>query len=204
MTQYFSTIVPSASAVAAISGTTQQVAALSLAAGDWTVDGELWLAVASGTPSVASAIASLSQTPAGAVGSDPLDGMAANLTEPGTAKQVGTAYGWVMPLAPMRVSAAAATTVYLNCQAAWTGTGSLSLYGKVAARGTAASALQASGNFVYLHRVTDPSTPPEEGYMNIALAEFLEPNADGGTRIRLGDRTINVVEAAADILAAMT
>jgi hypothetical protein len=40
--------------------------------------------------------------------------------------------------------------------------------------------------------------------MNIALAQFLEPNADGGCRIRIGDRTINVVEAAADILAAMS
>jgi hypothetical protein len=203
MTQYFSTIVPSASAVAAINGTTQQVAALSLAAGDWTVDGELWLA-ATGAPSVTSAIASLSQTPAGAVGNDPKDDMSASLTEPGTAKQVGTAYGWIMPLAPMRISAAGATTVYLNCQANWTGTGGLSMYGKIAARGVAASALQASGGFVYLHRVASPENPPEEGYMNVALAQFLEPNADGGTRIRLGDRTINVVEAAADILAAMT
>ena len=203
MAQYLSTIVPSANAVPAVAGTTQQVAALSLAAGDWTIDGELWLA-ASGAPSVTSAIASLSQTPAGAVGNDPKDDMSASLTEPGTAKQVGTAYGWIMPLAPMRVSAAAATTVYLNCQANWTGTGSLSLYGKIAARGSPASALQASGNFVYLHRVISPDAPAEEGYMNIALAQFLEPNADGGCRIRIGDRTINVVEAAADILAAMS
>src|SRR3974377_1319626 len=50
--QYFSTIVTSANAIAAITGTTQQVASLTLKAGQWVVDGELWAGVVSGSPTI--------------------------------------------------------------------------------------------------------------------------------------------------------
>ena len=200
MTQYFSTIVSSANAIAANAGTTQQVAALSLAAGDWMVDGELWLAVTSGTPTVTSAMASLSLNPGADAGSEPMDNLAASLIEPGQTKQVSTTYGWVMPLTTMRINTTSATTVYLNCKANWTGGGTMSMYGKIFASGTAANALVSSGNFVYLH-LADGS---EEGYINVGMAQFIEPNAAGGSRLRIENRVINVIEAASDILGAMS
>ena len=199
MTQYFSTIVSSANAIAAITGTTQQVASLTLKAGQWVVDGELWAGVVSGSPTIlwVRAAASTSMTVSA---TDPADNVALNVLEPNQPKQATTTVGWVLPLSPMYLNITTATTVYLKGQISWTGTGAMSLYGKIAARGTPASGIVTSGNFVYLH-LADGS---DEGYVNMAMAQLLSPNAAGGTRIRVENRVINVIEAASDILGALS
>ena len=197
--QYFSTIVPSANAIAAVNGVNQQVAALALGAGDWFVDGELWVGVTGGTPTINWIAASASLTSTGPL-ADPADNISGTVIEPNQPRQTGATVGWILPLNAMHLNVAAATTVYLNAIVNWTGAGSMSLYGKLTARGTAAGGLAASGNFVYLH-LSDGS---DEGYINMALAQFLAPTADGGSRLRIEQRAINVVESPSAILGAIT
>jgi hypothetical protein len=201
MIQYFSTVVPSANAIAATNAVTQQVASLALEAGKWFVGGEVWASVTAGTPTINIVAAAVSLVSAGPLG-DPADNLAGCVFEPNQPRQTGSIIGWVLPLVPAYLNLATATTVYLNAQASWTGAGGMQLYGKITAQGTPApiNAIQASGNFVYLH-LADGS---DEGYVNMALAQLISPNAAGGSRIRVQDRQINVTEAASDILGAMS
>ena len=198
MTQYFSTIVPSAQAVAAVNGTNQQVAALALAAGQWFVTGEVWYGVTAGTPTINWLGAAASLTSAGPL-SDPADNIAGNVQEPNMPRQTGAVIGWILPLSTAYFDLAAASTLYLNAVANWTGAGGMSLYGKIAARGTPATGVVASGPFVYVHAI-DGTT---EGYINLALVEWIRPHTSGGSTLRVGDRVIDVTEDPASIVAAV-
>jgi hypothetical protein len=198
MTQYLSTIVPSASAIAAINATTQQVAALSLAAGDWYVTGEVWFGVTAGTPTINWLAAALSPVSAGPL-SDPADNIAGAVVEPNQPRQTGATVGGILPLTSTRYNLAAAGTVYLNAQANWTGAGGMSLYGKIAARGTPATGIISSGPFVYVH-LSDGSW---EGYINLALCQWVRPNATTGSILQIESRVIDVIEAPDAIVGAV-
>jgi hypothetical protein len=205
MATQLSTIIPQANAVQAIAATWMQVGTLDLtmlgSATEWLATGELWCAVSNGTPNIVSVGAALSiGNPVTAL-SDPATDQSVNFIEPNQSKASSTAVGWVLPLSMLYTSIALPTTVYLNARVDWTGVNTnLIVYGKIAARGLPVSSLTASGNFVYLH-LSDGS---DEGYVNVGMAQLIAPNAAGGSRLRVENRVINVIEAASDILGAMS
>ena len=186
--QYLSTIVLQSSAVAAISGTQQAVASLSIPAGEWSVNGTLWCAVSSGTPAISSIATSISigtELPGPMI--NPSDSIVSNVIEPNQAKQAATTVGWVLPLVSMYLNTQQATTALLASTATWTATGTLLLYGKVTARGIPTGP---TPGFVYLH-TTDGK---QQGYLNQSLIQYVQPNATTGSIIQIEGRVLDVIE----------
>jgi hypothetical protein len=199
VTQNFYTIVPQAQAVTAVTGTNQQVASLALPAGEWSASAELWINVTAGTPTVDTLYGWISEV-ALTIPTDPASEIAAALTSPTQTKQTtGTTAGWILPMSSMYVNETAAFTIYLTAQTNFTGTGTILLYGQISASGTPATGIISSGPFVYVHAI-DGTT---EGYINLALVEWIRPHTSGGSTLRVGDRVIDVTEDPASIVAAV-
>ena len=199
MTQYFSTIVTQANAIAAVSNQRLTVATLSLAAGEWIVDGELWCAVTGGTPTLNYLGAFLSEGALVGPVTDPNDNQSLNILDLEMSRSSSATIGWVLPLASLYVNPTATITINLAANANWAGGGTMSLYGMIAASGTPATGVVASGPFVYVHAI-DGTT---EGYINLALVEWIRPHTSGGSTLRVGDRVIDVTEDPASIVAAV-
>ena len=199
MTQNFYTIVPQAQAVTAVTGTNQQVASLSLPAGEWSASAELWINVTAGTPTVDTLYGWISEV-ALTIPTDPASEIAAALTSPTQTKQTsGTTAGWILPMSSMYVNETAAFTIYLTAQTNFTGAGTILLYGQISASGTPATGIISSGPFVYLHT----SDGKWEGYINLALARFIRPNDTTGSILQIEDRVYDVIEDPASIVAAV-
>ena len=130
---YISSVVPRASALTASSGVITDVTTLTVPAGDWIIEGELWFGVSVGTPTVNSIGAAIS-TNSAAAPTDPADNIAASRIEPQQVKQAGTTAGTVLPLVGVRASLSASTVYYLTGNIVWTGTATILLYGKISAR----------------------------------------------------------------------
>jgi hypothetical protein len=193
MTQYLSTIVPQAQAVAAINGTNQQIATLSLPGGKWMVNGELWCTVTSGVPTVNTIAAGLS------VGSlitgrptDPAAVLAINMSEPMQTKQTGgSTVGWVLPLTALHIDQTTTAIVYLNGELTWASTGTLLLYGKITAQGEPAADVQAYPNFLLVHSSIDTRV----GYINLNDIRWIK--AEGtGSEIQVDDQIWHLTETA--------
>jgi hypothetical protein len=192
--QYISNIITQAMAVQAVSGSNVSVGTLSIPAGEWLVDGELWCTVSSGTPTISTIAAALTVgAPLSGILSDPADNMAANVSAPMQTKQTGgTTVGWVLPLTSMYLNETTSTTVYLNGQLAWTTAGTLLLYGEISARGSPASVVQAYPNFLLVHSSTDARI----GYINLNDVRWVVEEG-AGSKIQVGDDQIwHVTETA--------
>jgi hypothetical protein len=129
--QYISVIVTSANAIPVTSGVTINLGSRSLPAGKWNLSGEVWFSVASGTPNIQRIAAAISNQSA-TIPTDPTDVTAVNLQEP-QQPRTGSGTGAVLPVW-LLLELATATTYYLCAQVSWTGTGTLSVFGKIAAR----------------------------------------------------------------------
>ena len=199
MTQNFYTIVPQAQAVTAVTGTNQQVASLSLPAGEWSASAELWINVTAGTPTIDTLYGWISEV-ALTMPTDPASEIAAALTSPTQTRQTsGTTAGWILPMSSMYVKETAAFTIYLTAQTNFTGNGTVLLYGQISAAGTPATGIISSGPFVYVH-LTDGSW---EGYINLALCQWVRPNATTGSILQVESRVIDVTEAPDAIVGAV-
>ena len=130
---YISTIVPQASALTAVSGVITDVATLTVPAGDWIIEGELWFRVTAGTPTVSSIATVIGPDP-GTNPTDPTDNVGIHRIEPQQAKQAGTTVGVVLPLTGVRANLSGSTAYYLTANIVWTGTATILLYGKLSAR----------------------------------------------------------------------
>jgi hypothetical protein len=199
MTQYLSTIVTQANAIAAVSGQRLTVATLSIAAGEWIVDGELWCAVTGGTPTLNYLGAFMSEGALVGPVTDPADNQSLNILDLEMSRSSSAAIGWVLPLASLYIKPAATTTISLAGNASWAGGGTLSLYGMIAASGTPATGIISSGPFVYVH-LTDGSW---EGYINLAMAQFVRSNGGTGSILQIESRVIDVTEAPDAIVGAV-
>jgi len=188
MAEYFSTILPQSQAVAATNAVTQQVASLSLAAGEWFVGGELWVGVSAGTPTINIIAGAISITSAGAL-TNPADNLAACVLEPNQPRQTGSITGWILPLTPMYISLSATTVIYLNAQASWTGAGGMSLYGKIAARGKPADEVQPYPNFLLVHSSIDTRV----GYINLNDIQWIKQDGTG-SQIQVGADVFSITE----------
>ena len=190
MAEYFSTILPQSQAVAATNAVTQQVASLSLAAGEWFIGGELWVGVTAGTPTINIIGAAISIISAGPL-DNPADNLAGCVFEPNQPRQTGSVVGWILPLVPIYLNLSATTTVYLSAQASWTGAGGMSLYGKITAQGNPAGAVSAYPNFLLVHSSIDSRV----GYIN--LNDIVWIKEDGpGSQIQVGDQVFSCTETA--------
>jgi hypothetical protein len=129
--QYVSSIVTGANAIPVTSGVALNLGSRLLAAGKWNVSGEVWFSVASGTPNIQMIAAAIS-TQSATIPTDPSDLTAVNLQEP-QQPRTGSGTGAVLPIS-LLLELAAATTYYLCAQVSWTGTGTLGVFGKFAAR----------------------------------------------------------------------
>jgi len=191
MAQYLSTIIPQAMAVQATNGSNVPVGSLNLPAGEWLVDGELWSTVGTGAPTISIISSSLSVgAPISGTLSDPADNIAANLGEPMQTKQTGgTTVGWILPLTSLYLNQSVSTTIYLNSRIVWTSTGTMLLYGKIAARGSPAVEVSAYPNFLQVHSSVDNRV----GYIN--LNDIVWIKAVGtGSEIQVGDQVFHCTE----------
>jgi hypothetical protein len=191
MAEYFSTILPQSQAVAATNAVTQQVASLSLAAGEWFIGGELWVGVTAGTPTINIIGAAISIISAGPL-DNPADNLAGCAYEPNQPRQTGSVTGWILPLIPIYLNLSATTLVYLNGQAAWTGAGGMQLYGKITAQGNPSGVVQGYPNFLLVHSSTDTRV----GYINLNDVRWVVEEG-AGSKIQVGDDQIwHVTETA--------
>ena len=187
MAQFLYTIVPQNQAITAVTGTNQQVASLSLPAGEWSASAELWVNVTAGTPTVDTIYGWISEV-ALTLPSDPASEIAAALTSPTQTKQTGsTTAGWILPMSSMYVDEAAAFTIYLTSQINFTGTGTILLYGQISASGQPSAV---HPGYAYVH-TTDGKW---EGYINLALTRFIRPNDTTGSILQVEDRVYDVIE----------
>jgi hypothetical protein len=129
--QYVSRIVPSASALALSSGVAIDIISVSLPRGHWSLSGECWFAVTSGTPSIGQLGCWIGDTSSTFPG-DPADHMAVNVMEINQSRSAGAAVGFVLPLGIAIVDVTTPLTIYLTAQASWTAAGTLTCYGKLA------------------------------------------------------------------------
>ena len=139
---YISAVVPRASALTATSGVITDVTSLTVPAGDWIIEGELWFGVTVGTPTVNSIAAAIS-TNSAAAPTDPADNVAVNRQEPQQAKQASTTVGNVLPLVGVHANLSASAVYYLTGNIVWTGTATILLYGKMSARSQTVATTQA-------------------------------------------------------------
>ena len=190
MAEYFSTILPQSQAVAATNAVTQQVASLSLAAGEWFVGGELWIGVSAGTPTINIVAGEISTVPAGAL-TDPADNLAGCVFEPNQPRQTGSIVGWILPLVPIYLNLSATTLVYLSAQASWTGAGGMSLYGKITAQGNPSGVVQSYPNFLLVHSSIDARV----GYINLNDIQWIKEDGTG-SQIQVGADVFSVTETA--------
>lgn len=129
--EFITATVASGSAVALTTATGANVTSISLTAGDWDVSGQIDFVLAGATSTLHQAALSLTSatlpTQAGGsgLGTDPL----ASVPLPTTALS-GTLS---VPLAPVQISIAATTTVYLVAQSAFS-VGTETAYGTIRAR----------------------------------------------------------------------
>jgi hypothetical protein len=130
--QRVSRILTSANALPLASGVTMNIGSVDLPVGDWDLMAEVWVAVTSGTPNIqliAAAITNVSAT----IPSDPSLLVAVNIQEP-QQPRTGSGTGAVVPVVGPYLSLATPTTYYLCAQVTWTGTGTLTVFGKVEGR----------------------------------------------------------------------
>ena len=139
---YISTVVPQASALTATSNVITDVATLSVPAGDWIIEGELWFRVTAGTPTVNSIATTISPN-ATASPTDPADNAGIHRIEPQQAKQAGTTVGNVLPVVGVHANVSATTLYYLTANIVWTGTATILLYGKITGRSQTVATTQA-------------------------------------------------------------
>jgi len=131
--QYVSTIVPAANAVALVPGAPANAVTITLPAGQWFLSAEAWVAVASGTPTVARIAAALTDT-SGTLPSGPSDVSGLNAREPEQSKNVGSQAGDILPITGVFVNLSSPASYYLVVQVNWTGGGSMVAYGKISGR----------------------------------------------------------------------
>jgi len=131
--QYASAIVPSAGRVTLTSGVAANIATVTLAPGEWSLGGEVWINIDAGTPSIQGIAGSIGAV-SGRLPSDPADDTAYNVQEINQSRSAGSLVGFILPLSGLYLDLTAATIYYLIAQATWTGGGTISAYGKIAGR----------------------------------------------------------------------
>jgi hypothetical protein len=136
--QRASRILASANALPLANGVTLNIGSVELPAGDWELMAEVWVSVTSGTPNlqlIAAAISNVGAT----IPSDPSLLTAVNIQEP-QQPRTGSGTGAVVPIVGPYLNLTTPTTYYLCVQVTWTGTGSLTAFGKVEGRFTPSGA----------------------------------------------------------------
>jgi hypothetical protein len=134
--QRVSRILTAANALPLANGAVLDIGSVDLPAGDWDLMAEVWIAVTSGTPNIQLIAAAISNVGA-TIPTDPSLLTAVNMQEP-QQPRTGSGTGAVVPVVGPYLSLATPTTYYLCAQVSWTGTGSLTGYGKVEGRYTPA------------------------------------------------------------------
>jgi hypothetical protein len=134
---YADRIVASADKIALPNGSAVNVMSTPpLPAGQWVIDGEVWFNVDAGTPSIQQLVAAIVDTSL-LIPTDPAIGYGVNLMEVNQSRSAGTQVGFVLPVSAVYVPVTDPLVYYLVAYATWTGTGSLSAYGKLSGRMTA-------------------------------------------------------------------
>jgi hypothetical protein len=130
--QRASRILTSANALPLTSGAVLNIGSVDLPPGNWDLQAEVWVSVTSGTPNIQIIAAAISNVGA-TIPTDPSLLTATNIQEP-QQPRTGSGTGAVVPIVGPCLSLATPTTYFLCAQVSWTGTGTLTAFGKVEGR----------------------------------------------------------------------